>query len=154
MKYFHKHHFFKISSKAVFFAQYDSRGTAVGVRLDPTFPGERTGEDVFAGQVCTSTVRLNVSIDITLHHVFLPSFLIHFYDHVVKVFAFTSTASIDYHHSDGRAYTITFYKLANGRGWVHDFNPDKHGPQIKILVCFYPYHQKNLTPVFNCHQSP
>lgn len=42
-----------------------------------------------------------------------------------EVIAFTETATFQYSHSDGKSYTITFYRLADGRGWVHDFDPKK-----------------------------
>ncbi len=59
------------------------------------------------------------------------------YVEVGDAFAFTSTQTVTHAHSDGHEYTITFYQLADGRGWVHDFNdqPEKRDtPCIAILV--------------------
>ena len=40
-----------------------------------------------------------------------------------EVVAFSETATVQHAHSDGNSYAITFYRLAEGRGWVHDFDP-------------------------------
>jgi len=56
-----------------------------------------------------------------------------------KVAAFTETATVLHDHSDGNSYAITFYRLADGRGWVHDFNPDKLGqPACTVNVSIIP----------------
>ena len=39
------------------------------------------------------------------------------------VLPFISTSSLEHTHIDGVRYTIIFYQLADGRGWIHDFNP-------------------------------
>ena len=44
----------------------------------------------------------------------------------------TSVATIGrseqlHRHSDGREYAITFFHLADGRGWIHDFSPAEPG---------------------------
>ena len=41
------------------------------------------------------------------------------------VVAFTETTIVLHTHSDGCIYAINFLRLADGRGWVHNFNPDK-----------------------------
>ena len=52
-----------------------------------------------------------------------------------QVVAFTETATVQHAHSDGKSYPITFYRLADGRGWVHDFSPKKLGkPTFIVLV--------------------
>ena len=51
-----------------------------------------------------------------------------------EVVAFTETAMVQHVHSDGNSYAITFYGLADGRGWVHDFNENKPGqPTCKVI---------------------
>lgn len=40
-----------------------------------------------------------------------------------EVFDYTNTDTCRYTHDDGRTYLIHFYEMADGRGWVHDFNP-------------------------------
>ncbi len=44
-----------------------------------------------------------------------------------EVVGFTETATVQHTHIDGNSYPITFFRLADGRGWVHDFNPNKIG---------------------------
>jgi hypothetical protein len=39
---------------------------------------------------------------------------------------------LDYTHTDGNVYSITFYRLADGRGWIHDFNMFK--PEATTLT--------------------
>ena len=52
-----------------------------------------------------------------------------------ELMAFTETATVQHDHSDGNSYAITFYKLADGRGWVHDFHPDKPWrPAFTVMV--------------------
>jgi hypothetical protein len=36
---------------------------------------------------------------------------------------FTASSILDHTHTDGKVYSITFYQLADGRGWIHDFDP-------------------------------
>ena len=52
---------------------------------------------------------------------------------------FTSKRNVLYQHSDGRPYTVCFYELADGRGWVHDFHPRTPGARALAEVrraCF------------------
>ncbi len=49
-------------------------------------------------------------------------------------FAFSSTASIQHKHSDGKEYSITFFELIDGRGWVHDFVADRADEQPVIIM--------------------
>ena len=42
-----------------------------------------------------------------------------------EILPFTSSSMLDHTHIDGNTYGITFYKLADGRGWIHDFCPSK-----------------------------
>jgi len=52
-----------------------------------------------------------------------------------ELVAFTEMATVQHDHSDGKSYAITFYRLADGRGWVHDFNPNKLGqPAFSFMV--------------------
>jgi len=52
-----------------------------------------------------------------------------------ELVAFTETATVQHDHSDGNSYAITFYRLADGRGWVHDFHPNKLGqPACTVMV--------------------
>jgi hypothetical protein len=44
-----------------------------------------------------------------------------------ELVAFCETATVQHAHSDGNSYAITFYQLADGRGWIHDFSPAKPG---------------------------
>ena len=54
--------------------------------------------------------------------------------------AFTETATVQHDHSDGNSYAITFYRLADGRGWTHDFHPDKPGqPACTVIVSGLPF---------------
>jgi hypothetical protein len=39
-----------------------------------------------------------------------------------EILPYTSSSMLDYTHTDGNVYSITFYRLADGRGWIHDFN--------------------------------
>ena len=56
-----------------------------------------------------------------------------------QVVAFTKTATVQHDHSDGKSYAITFYRLADGRGWVHDFDREKPGqPACTIIVSIVP----------------
>ena len=83
------------------FARFNPNGTGVGIRISPAFPGERTGETLYAGDD----------------------------------FVFKSTATVTHSHSDGNVYEIVFYELADGRGWIHGFDPEKpQEPQILQLV--------------------
>jgi hypothetical protein len=40
-----------------------------------------------------------------------------------EILPFTSSTILDHTHTDGKVYCITFYQLADGRGWIHDFDP-------------------------------
>ena len=52
-----------------------------------------------------------------------------------ELVAFTETATVQHDHSDGNSYAITFYRLADGRGWVHDFKSNKPGkPAFTVMV--------------------
>jgi hypothetical protein len=51
-----------------------------------------------------------------------------------KLVAFSETATVQHDHSDGKSYAITFYRLADGRGWVHDFNDDKLGQPACLVI--------------------
>merc|ERR1711907_896414 len=41
---------------------------------------------------------------------------------------------IQYVHTDGRTYPVTFHRLKNGTGWIHDFNPKNPGEASILLV--------------------
>lgn len=38
-----------------------------------------------------------------------------------------NTKESQYTHTDEKTYTITFYRLSDGRGWLHNFNPANPG---------------------------
>ena len=44
-----------------------------------------------------------------------------------EILPFTSSSMIEHTHIDGKSYHMTFYKLADGRGWIHDFDIRKPG---------------------------
>lgn len=44
-----------------------------------------------------------------------------------EVFQAVSVVPIQHVHTDGVQYKISFYQLADGRGWVHDFSNDNPG---------------------------
>ncbi len=51
-----------------------------------------------------------------------------------EVIAFTAIETVLHKYGD-KEYAIEFYRLADGRGWVHDFNPDTPEKRtILILV--------------------
>ncbi len=65
-----------------------------------------------------------------------------------ETFEFTDTNLVKHEHS-GVERIITFYKLADGRGWVHDFHTDEPGTrQIKIPVSTQPSFSRLLAPLF------
>ncbi len=41
-----------------------------------------------------------------------------------EAFAYTESKAVQHNH-EGRDVTITFYRLASQRGWVHDFSPER-----------------------------
>ena len=50
------------------------------------------------------------------------------------IFAFKAEATVTITHED-KAYSVGFFELADGSGWVHDFNPDMPKKRyVKILV--------------------
>jgi hypothetical protein len=84
------------------FAQYEP-GVAwsAGIRVAPSYPGERTGAAICSGEI----------------------------------FSVRSTSSFSHTHTDDKTYTIEFYELSDGRGWVHDFSDDALGQHfIKFVV--------------------
>ena len=38
--------------------------------------------------------------------------------------------TVRYTHTNGFTYRIYFYQLADGRGWIHDFNPGRPGTRV------------------------
>jgi len=78
-----------LSSSTMFSIRYDADGPGVAIRVAPLYPGTRTCEQIYAGQI-------------------------------VAVSEFRSIIHID---ADDKPHTIIFYRLADGRGWVHDFCP-------------------------------
>ena len=59
-----------------------------------------------------------------------------------EVIDITRESTIAYAHSDGHTYGIKFYLLADGRGWVHDFDPKEPGSRTFSLVCSTDSHTK------------
>ena len=48
--------------------------------------------------------------------------------HVGEEHAFVGRKqTVRYTHTNGFTYRIYFYQLADGRGWIHDFNPGRPG---------------------------
>ncbi len=49
--------------------------------------------------------------------------------------AFTESETIQHEHVNGQSYAIDFYKLADGRGWVYNFNSeDPSQPLCRVMV--------------------
>eukprot|EP00457_Paulinella_chromatophora_P001938 gb/GEZN01001941.1/.p1 GENE.gb/GEZN01001941.1/~~gb/GEZN01001941.1/.p1 ORF type:complete len:909 (+),score=110.38 gb/GEZN01001941.1/:2-2728(+) len=44
-----------------------------------------------------------------------------------EVLNVVARADTQYTHSDGQQYSVLFYQLQDGRGWIHDFRPDSPG---------------------------
>ncbi len=42
-----------------------------------------------------------------------------------KVIVYSETATVRNAHCDGNSYAVTFYRLGDDRGWVHDFSCSK-----------------------------
>jgi len=48
--------------------------------------------------------------------------------------SFIQSEAVQHEHGDGQLYSINFYKLADGRGWVHDFNSDDPSQPICTVM--------------------
>ena len=46
------------------------------------------------------------------------------------VFAYGDKTTVQHTHTDGVQYEIDFFELADGRGWVHTFDPDEPGKKM------------------------
>jgi len=54
---------------------------------------------------------------------------------VGEAVAFMESETLQHEHHDGQSYPIKFFKLADGRGWVHDFNEeDPSQPNCAVMV--------------------
>jgi hypothetical protein len=52
-----------------------------------------------------------------------------------QAFEFDDTVKMPHTDSDGKTHDITFFNLSDGRGWAHDFCPDKDDEkQIQVMV--------------------
>jgi len=49
-----------------------------------------------------------------------------------EVVSCTSPALVEHFNYEGTRYDIFHYRLADGRGWIHDFNPTK--PNVSTLT--------------------
>jgi len=49
---------------------------------------------------------------------------------------FDEQVTVQHTHTDDKPYVIRFYRLADGRGWLHDFSQNFPGVrQATVMVC-------------------
>ena len=51
-----------------------------------------------------------------------------------ETFLCVGTATVEHTHTDCKSYTITCFELADGRGWVHDFDSGAPGPRTITVL--------------------
>ena len=62
---------------------------------------------------------------------------------LAQYFAFTESKEVRHKH-EGQDVAVTFYRLADERGWVHDFNSGKPGEK-SIHIATTTVHQPTFT---------